>query len=225
MVGRALGELHTSQLVWLSTLVKSPPKAETERLWSLVFGREGRKWQRWHLQVLDLPPNSVRDFSGLEQVNVQSKPPWAQQQHKHPLPSTSNLSAETANGLGRKHHFLCTWHPCMPPSPKVWAVFTYQPPSVAVLWDEGILWGQERLHSWVKPLIEPEGMTRLWNARVTAARSPGVLEEFLDMLWELHNELPGVPRGGGHLVGVVQQKRRRRDEQEDKGEHLHIPLP
>lgn len=68
-------------------------------------------------------------------------------------------------------------------------------------------------------------MSQLWNARVTAARSPGVLEEFLDVLWELHNELSGVPGGGGHLVCVVQQKRRRRDKQKDEGEHLHIPPP
>lgn len=115
-----------------------------------------------------------------------------------------------------------------PPSPEVGAVSTpptYQPPPVAVFWDQGILWGQERLHSWVKSLIEPEGMPQLRNARVTAAGSPGVLEELLDVLWELHHEMPGVPGGRGHLVCVVQQEWCHGDEQEDEGEHFHIPPP
>lgn len=101
----------------------------------------------------------------------------------------------------------------------------FQPPPVAVFWDQGILWGQERLHSWVKSLIEPEGTSQLWNTRATAARSPGVLEEFLDVLWQLHGEMSGVPGGRGHLVGVVQHKRRHRDEQKGEGEHFHVPPP
>lgn len=138
------------------------------------------------------------------------------------------MSAEMGNALGRKHLLLCAWHPCKPDTTKVWAVSTpptYQPPPVAVFWDQGILWGQEGLHSWVKSLVEPEGMSRLWNARVAAAGSPGILEEFLDMLWELHNEVSGVPGGRGHLVCVVQQKWRHCDEQKGEGEHLHILPP
>lgn len=208
-------------------MAKSPSQAETDGLQSLVLGREGRKWQYWHLQTLDLPPNSVRDFSSLEQVKVHSKPLWAKEQHQHhflpPLPcqlrQTENIS----------FHVLGTTQSLTPPpSPKLWAVSTpptHQPPPVAVFWDQGILWGQERLHSWVKSLIEPEGTSQLWNARTTAARSPGVLEEFLDVLWKLHDDLPGVPGGRGHLVCVVQHERRHRDEQKGEGEHFHIPPP
>ena len=49
-------------------------------------------------------------------------------------------------------------------------------------------------------------MSQLRNARATAARSPGVLEDFLDLLGKLHDEMSQVPGGRGHLVRVVQQK-------------------
>lgn len=102
---------------------------------------------------------------------------------------------------------------------------TYQPPPVAVFWDQGIFWGQERLHSWIKSLIKPEGMSQLRNACVTAARSPGVPEEFLDLLWKLHDEMSQIPGGHGHLVRVVQQKWRYCDEQKGEGKHFHVPPP
>lgn len=102
---------------------------------------------------------------------------------------------------------------------------TYQPPPVAVLWDQGILWGQERLHSWVKPLVEPEGMSQLGNTGATAARPPRKFDEFSDLLRKLTDDMFRIPSGHGHLVLVVQQEWRHRDEYEGECEDLHVPFP
>lgn len=68
-------------------------------------------------------------------------------------------------------------------------------------------------------------MSRLRNARVTAARPPGVLDEFPDVLGKLRDDMFRIPGVRGHLVLVVQQKRRYSDEHEGQREHLHVPLP
>lgn len=83
---------------------------------------------------------------------------------------------------------------------------TYQPPLIAVFRHEGIPGGQQRLHSLVEPLVEPERASLFRNARAATARPPGVLQQLFELLRNVVHKVFGVPGDRDRIVRVVEQE-------------------